>query len=83
MTESLQWTDQKPTEPGWYWYNGKSCYFPYYGVGIIDIRRYGSGDLGIGVCGYRIPDGVLWAGPILVPTENTPAQTWRDQPPLL
>jgi hypothetical protein len=59
---AIEWTREKPTEPGWYWGVGA---WPVEAPRIVAIRRNPDGELRAD--GYDVPDGALWCGPLKPP----------------
>lgn len=69
LPRRLQWTKEKPTSPGWYWYYPGAGYEPYIVrvvIGSIDGRLYVVCD---GLSTMDCMNG-LWAGEIELPSEG-------------
>jgi hypothetical protein len=58
--QSLKWSDEPPTEPGWYWYKSEWDNHPF-----KVIRFYGKDDME-----EAIKNSDRWAGPIPEPIEE-------------
>jgi hypothetical protein len=60
---TLQWTEKKPTEEGWYWIKRKNSLGEFESPKIDYVRDY-VGEMCI--LNWPVPDG-KWAGPIPEP----------------
>lgn len=63
----LTWTTDRPTAPGWYWWQG-----PYSGPEVVRLWQTGKGQSLIcertgHVAGHPVPLVGRWAGPLTPP----------------
>lgn len=56
----MKWKEGCPTVAGWYWKRSKGDDEPV----VVKVREY---DGGMCVGNWRVPTGVIWAGPIQAP----------------
>ena len=64
LPRALEWTDEPPKVPGWYWCRykglGKDTWSPAYIPAVADLTQFG---------GLEESEQVQWAGPIPEPRE--------------